>query len=143
LRKEKYLYLLIVSLIVFLILKKQYSVSDPEKENPSNTKTINRETGRGFERNTALLEYSPHARCRMDCRKISIGEVEKIMKEGNINYRKSNLKNRRCPRYALEGITDERQRVRIVFAQCKGKTEVVTVIDLDTDWSCHCPGDKD
>jgi hypothetical protein len=31
--------------------------------------------------------------------------------------------------------------VRIVFAQCNQSTTVVTVIDLDTEFECHCTGD--
>lgn len=65
------------------------------------------------------------------------------MQEGKINYTKSNLQNTRCPRYALEGITKDDQRVRIIFAQCNEKTVVVTVIDLETDYQCNCPGDDD
>lgn len=107
----------------------------PPSDNP------NRE--RGFDRRTGFLEYSKHAKCRMDCRKITQSEVEEIMKEGKINYRKSELKNSRCPTYALEGLTSDRQEVRIVFAQCNEKTVVVTVIDLETDFECHCPGDED
>ena len=79
----------------------------------------------------------------MECRQISAAEVEEIMLEGKINYSKSDLKNTRCPRYALEGVTDDEQRVRIVYAQCNTKTTVVTVIDLERDWSCDCPGDDD
>jgi hypothetical protein len=101
--------------------------------------TIDRD--RGFDRRVSYLEYSKHAKCRMQCRKISQIEVEEIMKDGEINYNKSDLQNARCPRYALEGITTDDQRIRIVFAQCNEKTEVVTVIDLDTEWSCNCPGD--
>jgi hypothetical protein len=67
--------------------------------------------------------------------------VEDIMQNGKINYNKSDVKNARCPRYAVEGITVDDQKVRIVFAQCNEKTNVVTVIDLDTEWECHCPGD--
>ena len=63
------------------------------------------------------------------------------MEKGKINYTKSDLQNARCPRYAVEGITQDNQKTRIVFAQCNEKTEVVTVIDLDTEWSCNCPGD--
>jgi hypothetical protein len=39
--------------------------------------------------------------------------------------------------YPLEGVTRDKQRVRIVFAP-KGQSEVlvVTCIDLDTDWPC-------
>jgi len=77
----------------------------------------------------------------MQCRKISQAEVEEIMQEGKINYNKSNVDARPCPTYALEGVTRDNQSVRIVFGQCDLKTKVITVIDLDTDWSCDCPGD--
>lgn len=96
---------------------------------------------RGFDRRINYIEYSNHAKCRMQCRKISQAEVVDMMQNGKINYNKSDLRNARCPRYAVEGITTDNQRVRIVFAQCNEKTEVVTVIDLDTDWTCYCPGD--
>ncbi len=98
---------------------------------------------KGFDRRVSYLEYSNHARCRMQCRKISQAEVEEIMRDGKINYNKSDLQNARCPRYALEGITRDEQRVRIVYAQCNDKTVVVTVIDLETDFQCDCPGDDD
>ena len=103
--------------------------------------TVNRD--RGFDRRTSYLEYSAHAKCRMQCRKISQAEVEDIMRNGTINYKKSDIQNARCPRYALEGTTQDNQRVRIIFAQCNTSTTVVTVIDLGTDWQCDCPGDDD
>ena len=104
-----------------------------------NTDAVDRD--KGFDRRISYLEYSNHAKCRMQCRKISQAEVEEIMQDGKINYNKSDLQNTRCPRYAVEGVTADNQEVRIVFAQCNEKTEVVTVIDLDTEWSCSCPGD--
>ena len=102
---------------------------------------INRD--RGFDRRVSYLEYSKHAKCRMQCRHITEAEVEAIMQDGKINYNKSDLKNTRCPRYTVEGVTNDDQRVRIVFAQCNETTAVVTVIDLETDFECHCPGDDD
>ena len=105
----------------------------------SSTEATDRE--RGFDRRIAYLEYSNHAKCRMKCRSITQAEIEQMMQEGKINYNKSDLQNARCPRYAVEGITGDNQRTRIVFAQCNDKTVVVTVIDLDTEWSCDCPGD--
>ena len=64
------------------------------------------------------------------------------MKGGKINYAKSNVNDTPCPTYALEGITHDNQRVRIVFAQCDFKTKVITSIDLNTEWECHCPGNE-
>ena len=112
-------------------------VTNNNRKDPASE--INRD--KGFDRRVSYLEYSNHAKCRMQCRHITQAEVEYIMKEGKINYNKSDLQNARCPRYALEGNTADNQDVRIVFAQCNEKTEVVTVIDLDTEWQCHCPGD--
>ena len=117
------------------------TITNNNKPNdPGSNKT---ERDKGFDRRTSYLEYSNHAKCRMQCRKISQAEVEEIMQDGKINYNKSDVQNTRCPRYALEGVTRDDQRVRIVYAQCNESTTVVTVIDLETDFECHCPGDDD
>jgi len=135
----------ILAALLFVIRQCKHEATTGSRDTVTNkdTKkqqgTIDRD--RGFDRRISYLEYSNHAKCRMQCRKISKAEVEEIMKDGKINYNKSDLQNARCPRYALEGITRDDQKVRIVFAQCNEKTEVVTVIDLDTEWSCNCPGD--
>jgi Domain of unknown function (DUF4258) len=121
--------------------KPKTDVTDTDR--PRDPASNNTGRDKGFDRRTAFLEYSNHAKCRMQCRKISQAEVEEIMNEGKINYKKSDLQNARCPRYAVEGRTRDEQRVRIVFAQCNNKTVVVTVIDLETDFECHCPGDDD
>ena len=106
---------------------------DPQAQN------VNR--NRGFDRRISYIEYTKHARCRMQCRQITPLEVEEIMRDGDINYRKSEVDARPCPVYALEGYTHDNQHVRIVFAQCDYKTRVVTCIDLNREWQCDCPGD--
>ena len=125
--------------LVFIIrqCKDERDITDSTKSK----KTTTTDRDRGFDRRISYIHYSNHAKCRMECRKISQSEVEEIMRDGKINYNKSDLQNARCPRYAVEGVTTDNQKVRIVFAQCNEKTEVVTAIDLDTEWSCSCPGD--
>ena len=104
--------------------------------------TGNVDRNHGFDRRSSYLEYTKHAQCRMDCRHITQQEVQEIMQSGAINYRKSEVDAKPCPTYALEGYTQqEHQHLRIVFAQCDYKTKVVTCIDLDQDFECHCPGD--
>lgn len=145
--KKWYPYILIVALLAILLVIKLVKGKDETSPKPKTTITnpndpassVDRE--RGFDRRTSFLKYSNHAECRMQCRKISKAEVEEIMRDGKINYNKSDIKNARCPRYAVEGITKDNQRVRIVYAQCNELTTVVTVIDLETDYECHCPGD--
>ena len=130
--------LLVVALAVMVFILKRWGAK-------ANTKpTTTTETDRaGFNRSVSLLRYSQHAKCRMDCRHITQDEVEDIMRGGKINYNKSDIKNARCPRYTLEGTTADGQHARIVFAQCKENTTVVTVIDLDKEFECHCPGDDE
>lgn len=139
--------LVVLSLALVLFFVRQCQ-SPAEKKTTDHTKkttatdpasTVNR--NRGFDRRTSFIEYTAHAKCRMQCRRITQTEVEQIMREGKINYNKSNVNARPCPEYALEGVTADNQRVRIVFAQCDYKTKVVTTIDLGTNWQCDCPGD--
>lgn len=145
--KKWYPYILIIILLLVLVIVKL--VKKEPLINPGNKTTTTKDPAssvnrdRGFDRRISYLKYSPHAKCRMQCRHITQTEVEDIMKEGEINYSKSDLQNTRCPRYAVEGITNDNQRVRIVYAQCNESTTVVTVIDLQTDFECHCPGDDD
>jgi len=144
-------YLLIALLAVALFVIKQYKSSkEPvpkpkvtDNDRPKDPASNPTDRDKGFDRRTSYLKYSNHAKCRMQCRKISQAEVEEIMREGKINYNKSDLDNARCPRYAVEGVTSDDQRVRIVYAQCNESTTVVTVIDLETDFKCDCPGDDD
>lgn len=142
-------YILIALMLVALILVRRCNQGNVLDSNSSikdrnlpvspGKKKVNRD--RGFDRRTSWLEYNSHATCRMKCREISKAEVEEVMLSGKINYNKSELHEIRCPRYALEWITKDKQRVRIIFAQCNEKTIVVTAIDLDSDYPCDCPGD--
>jgi len=140
-------------ILVALLASLLFIVRRCKDERPTKAKTTvtnNRTPGKsegvidrnkGFDRRISYLEYSNHAKCRMECRKISQAEIEEIMQNGKVNYNKSDIQNSKCPRYAVEGVTADSQEVRIVFAQCNEKTVIVTVIDLDREWNCSCPGD--
>lgn len=91
----------------------------------------------GFNRRTSHIFYSKHARCRMACRHIDESEVKEILEKGTINYNKVES-DARGKTYPLEGITHDRQHVRIVFAPKEEGVLVVTCIDLDTEWTCDC-----
>ena len=142
-----YILLLVLAIITFFISrwKKNQDNEAPKTETvqkkSNNSSAGNVKRNRGFDRRISYIEYTQHAKCRMRCRYITQKEVQEIMQEGKINYAKSDLNDKPCPTYALEGTTDDDQRVRIVFAQCDHKSKVVTVIDLQTDFECHCPGD--
>ena len=83
------------------------------------------------------IVYSKHARCRMDCRNITPGEIQEVLEEGVVNIKKSEPK-RTNPRYALEDVTKDGQKVRIVIALEKTQAVLVTCIDLEKEWPCNC-----
>ena len=135
--------LLVILLVATLLIVKMRGGNERGTLNTRSGPATSVNRNRGFDRRISFIEYTKHARCRMDCRQITQAEVQDIMKNGNVNYRKSNVKGRPCPVYALEGYTTDNQHVRIVFAQCDQSTKVVTCIDLEKEWQCHCPGDEE
>jgi len=86
------------------------------------------------------FEYTKHGACRMDCRGISEAEIKDILKNGDINYKKSDVHGKPCPSYAYEGRTNDGQEVRIVFGSCDSITKLITAIDLKVEKdTCDCP----
>jgi Domain of unknown function (DUF4258) len=98
----------------------------------------NQHTPEAFSREASKIIYTRHARCRMDCRQIDETEVAEILEKGSINYRKSDPAARPDPKYALEGNTHDGQQVRIIFAPTDRGMVVITVIDLQNEWTCNC-----
>lgn len=84
------------------------------------------------------LILTKHAKCRMNCRKISKDEVLEVINEGKENKRKSNPNDPRCPTIALEDWTKDGQLVRIIVADCDNVAKLVTVIDLKNEYDCYC-----
>jgi hypothetical protein len=85
------------------------------------------------------LELSKHGACRMECRNISEAEIKDLLKTGKINYSKSEVRDKPCGTYAVEGTTKDGQNVRIVIADCDTISRVVTAIDLGMEKdSCSC-----
>jgi len=64
--------------------------------------------------------------------------VREVLEEGVVNEAKSDPADTPCPTYALEDETREGQHLRIVFARCNDAVKVVTCIDLDQEFTCHC-----
>ena len=132
-KKTASLILLIIAL-AFLFLNKWKGL-----EQHSDAQSSLRQ--RGFDRRISTLQYTQHARCRMDCRHISQNDINDIMLNGEINYAKTDVNDQPCPTYALQGYSNDGQHLRVIFAQCETKTKVITCYDLEKDFECHCPGD--
>lgn len=90
-----------------------------------------------FDRQGQII-LTKHARCRMDCRHISMREIHEILDGGTINYDKSEPYSHPDPKYALEGYTEEKQHLRIIVAPENEKLIIVTCIELGVEWQCDC-----
>ncbi|MCW3089541.1 MAG: hypothetical protein JWP81_610 [Ferruginibacter sp.] len=129
-----FIVLLAAGLLLFYIKKNQRG-NAPVRHSPDITIPV--VTNEEFNRKPHTIIYSKHARCRMDCRHIDESEVLEVLQNGQLNYEKIG-QNEKGKTFPLEGITRDRQNVRIVFAPKEDDLVVVTVIDLDRDWDCNC-----
>jgi hypothetical protein len=94
--------------------------------------------GEIFNRHPSHLDYTKHALCRMGCRHISKYDIKTIMEKGIINLGRSDLNDKPCPSFALQGSTENGESLRVIFAQCNGETRVVTCYNLKQDFACDC-----
>lgn len=138
-RKQLYSAILIgILLVVYLLFfrKQEHSTNErrPAQQQSSRQQVDHREAD--FRHNR--IYYTKHGRCRMDCRHIDESEVKEILRDGTINYAKSDLKAKPCPSYAVEGTTHDGQHVRIIVGDCSSQASIVTVIDLENDFECEC-----
>jgi hypothetical protein len=107
---------------------------DPVTTIPENNNVTSNDP---IDRTPEHLIFTKHARCRMECRHIDESEVQEILQDGVVNYKKVE-ESEKGKSYPLEGFTHDKQHVRIVFAPKRNDLVVVTVIDLERDWPCDC-----
>lgn len=141
-----YLLLIAAALLFFFVKRNQRKNTGNEQKTEQVTERITvpvilpqaiADEADGFNRKATNIIFSKHAKCRMDCRKIDESEVKEILKNGKINHKKIQ-NDKRGKTFPVEGFTQDKQHVRIVFAPKGDELVVVTVIDLETEWKCDC-----
>lgn len=135
-------YLLLgVIFVIALYVKQSREADNPATETPAAREQKASADSRNhldtFRDPEAEYFFTKHARCRMECRRITQKEVKEIVRKADVNYRKSELDAAQGPKYALEGYTaKDRQHIRIIVAPKQKHLSIVTVIDLDKEWEC-------
>lgn len=74
--------------------------------------------------------YSQHARCVMACREISEKDVMDILKNGDVNFEESHVRDTPCPSYAIEGTDAEGKKIRVVVTTVDSIAEIETAVNL-------------
>ncbi len=135
-----YLLLIVLALVVLLVkyCKQFATVNNPTKKQTTLVAPDVKQP-RGLNRHPSHINYSKHAQCRMACRSIDAAEVQYILENGTINYKKSELQGEDCrKKYAVEGYSKDKQHLRVIFAPCADEVTVVTCIDIGKEWACDC-----
>ncbi len=132
-----FIFIVLLALVTLAVRRcSSSSVGNQKKINPS-SKDIKADIKRGLNRSPSHINYSEHAKCRMQCRHITESEVKDMLANGIINYKKSELQGADCKKkYAVEGESKDGQRLRIIFAPCDDEVTVVTCIDVKEEWDC-------
>lgn len=87
------------------------------------------------------IQLTKHGVCRMKCRSITSADVARVLVHGDIEYGKSNVQDKPCGTYAVEGKAGDGRELRIVIADCDTISKLVTAIDLaleKEDEKCGC-----
>jgi hypothetical protein len=133
-------YIILLGFFIVALLVKNWREKQHESETQtsSSTESTSSRTNLDIFRDPeAEYFFTKHARCRMECRRITQKEVKEIVRKAEVNYNKSDLQAEQGPKYALEGYTSgDRQHIRIIVAPKQKHLSIVTVIDLDKDWEC-------
>ncbi len=135
-------YFLLGVFLIIALLVKQYreqgqSLPESSVTRESKSTSDSRNHLDTFRDPDAEYFFTKHARCRMECRHITQKEVKEIVRKAEVNYQKSDLQATQGPKYALEGYTSkDRQHIRIIVAPKQKHLSIVTVIDLDEEWTC-------
>jgi hypothetical protein len=129
LKKNSKFWILLLVLVILAIIKSPEWFQKDNSPQDSNA----------LFRNTKNLVLTKHVMCRMACREVSLDEIKEIIANGKVNYHKSGLGKKGDSTFALEGISRDKQHLRVVVAPEKdGSLVVITCIDLEKEWACNC-----
>jgi hypothetical protein len=82
---------------------------------------------------------SKEAECWMRCRKVTGDDIKKGIKNGDVNYGKSEVHAKPCPQYAIDAVTSKGLHLRFLCAACDGQTNILSITDLNAGKdTCQC-----
>ena len=83
--------------------------------------------------------YSPIAKCEMECLSINEKDAMSILKNGEVNFKESNVHAVPHPSYSIEGTITGNKKVRIITSTYDSIAEItaITFPDIKKD-SCFC-----
>jgi hypothetical protein len=91
------------------------------------------------ELNSKIISFSKEGICWIECIKISTDDIKLALKNGDVNYSKSEVHARPYPTYAVDGYTKTGQHLRILIANLADTSRITKILNLSSaNESCHC-----
>lgn len=94
-----------------------------------------------LQRNPYRIEYSQLALCRMNCWNITANEITELIKNGEINISASDIKNKPCPLFVVQGLTKKNRNLYAEIIQCGRVAKVANCSYLNPETGCPCEGE--
>jgi hypothetical protein len=89
--------------------------------------------------NSQALKLTPGASHWMNCMGISLEDMKQLLKQGDVNFGKSEVHSTPCPTYAIDSKTKAGQHIRLVVADCADTTKIICGFNLDSEHAtCKC-----
>ena len=88
----------------------------------------------------SIFTFSEHAKCIMECKKITEEEVREVLKNGDVNFSESDTRGVPCPSYAIEGTSHNKKlRVLVTIFERDSTAEITTAINMEAgNDTCKC-----
>ena len=86
------------------------------------------------------FKFSEHAKCILECKRITEEEVREVLKNGDVNFSASDTRGVPCPSYAIEGTSHNKKiRVLVTIFERDSTAEITTAINLEAGKdTCRC-----
>ena len=82
--------------------------------------------------------YSPISKCEMECLSISEDDVLSILKNGEVNFKESNVHAVPHPSYSINGTITGNRKMRMMIVTHDSIAEITTVAFQDVKKTCIC-----
>lgn len=88
---------------------------------------------------TQPIEFLNDSSCKLQCRGITENEIKEVLKNGNVDYSRSNVHAKPFARYTVEGSSNNGKLICVLADDCDTITKIISAIEVNnkTD-TCKC-----
>lgn len=87
-----------------------------------------------------IVTLSHEGRCWAICLDVDAFELQEVLDLEDVNHGESSdlVSSGECPRVAFDGMTRDKQEIRVILTDCEEDPKIVEIIDLKEQKECDC-----